>query len=265
MSISTSFKKKPAAPAAVTATAPETSAPVVEVIAVPSPQQNSTQFETALVPQAAGHIGDLQDFRGVGGFHGEFTSEDMAIPYLSILQKTSKGFEENMDWLGQWVFDKSFPMGDNIRVIFTKAVKFYVEKTEFGSEVIPQRFFKIDDVRSAGLKEDDVQPTAELDVLIEFDSTVEGVNERALFSHDKKSYVIARYNVRNSAYSRTVGILFRDFYGFLQKNFTNGFYQLRAEQKKNDKGTFYTPLLRHDGPTSLALREEIVAHIGVPG
>lgn len=268
MSISTSFKKKPAASAAPAAAAPvaaSVAAPAVDVVATPSPQQNSTPAQTAVVPKAAAPLGEVMDYRGIGGFEGEFTPKDMATPYLSIFQKSSKGFEDNMDWLGQWVYDKAFPLGDTIRVVFVRAAKSYIEKTEFGSDVIPQRFSKIAEARAAGFSDSEMQETAELDLLIEVDSAAEGAGDLARMFDGDKAYIHARYTVRSSAYGRTVGILAKDYAGFLKGNLINGFYQLRAEQRKSDKGTYYTPSLKTDGPTPLSLRNEIIERMGLAG
>jgi hypothetical protein len=110
-----------------------------------------------------------------------------------------------------------------------------------------------------------MQEMAELDLLIEVDSAAEGAGDLAHMFDGDKAYILARYTVRSSAYGRTVGILAKDSAGFLKGNLINGFYQLRAEQRKSDKGTYYTPSLKTDGPTPLSLRNEIIERMGLAG
>jgi hypothetical protein len=263
MASTISFKKKPTPQADVaaplegnvaTATAPVV-APATPSTALVAPK--ATALAAPEAPQT--------DYKGVGGFEGEFSAKDMATPYLGIFQKSSKGFEDNMEWLGQWVYDKEIPLGTDLKVVFLRAAKSYIEKTEYGSDQIPQRFTRMQDARAAGFNESNLQEAADLDLLIEVDGTAEGVAELAHIHDGDKSYILARYSVRSTAYGRTVGILAKDSAGFLKGNLINGFYVLTAVKKTSDKGTYYTPQLKTAGRTSDELRAQIIERMGQVG
>lgn len=291
MASTLSFKKKPVASAPAnaalieahtTVVVPPAVAPVIKKITVVAsvPQQIPTAPpavavappaapSVALVPAQTAALSEAVDYRGVGGFEGEFTARNMAMPYLALFQKMSEGFDENMEWLGQFVYDKSIPLGTSIKVVFLRASKSYVEKTEFGSGIIAQRFTKLADARAAGFTESKLQEAADLDLLIEVDANIEGVTELAHIVEGDFGYILARYSVRSTSFGRTVGTLLKDSAGFLkdkvtgQGNLINGFYMLSSEKKTNDKGTYYVPQLKTCGPTPAGLRDEIVDRMGV--
>lgn len=248
--------QNPVAPAAAPAAQPATAAnPAPAPAPAPAPQP---------APAASGsaQVVTQDHYQGVGGFEGEFTSRDMATPYLGIMMKTSKNFDDHPDWLGQWVYDKEICLGESIKVLFLRAAKYYKQKTEWGSEEIPARFNKLADARAAGFHDGNLEECADLDVLIEVDADTEGVADLAHIFDGDKAYILARYSVRSTAYRRTVGILAKDSAGFLKGNLINGFYTMTTERKQNDKGSWYVPAMRVAGPTSQSLRTEIIARMG---
>jgi hypothetical protein len=274
----TSFRKSPATanatPAAQTP-APSAPAKAAEVVTkVPAAAKAAEPVKLAATPvaqpedTAVATIGSTDvvpaDFyNGVGGFEGEFTSNDIRIPYLSICGKTSKIFDEHPEFLGQFVYNKSIALGDEIRVVFAKVTKFWVEDLPFGTEAIPQRFKFMDDARAAGFNPSQMKEQAELDLLIELPLTDEngeatGVDEFADLFVGDKAYLLTRYTVQSSAYGKTVPTLRTDMGGFLKGNLVNGFYDIKTQKVEGKKGTYYVPVLKTDGPTPQELRTEIV-------
>ena len=264
MATTISFKKPATAPAQAPTT---TAAPEGKVIGTATAVANTNVLppptaSTAVVAAPQTQITTPEDYKGVGGFEGEFTSRDMATPYLAIFGKTTKGFEEHPDWLGQWVYDKSVPLGTELRVLFVRCTKWWVEDLPFGAEAIPQRFRTLADARAAGFNEGQLKESADLDLLIEVDAEAEGVADLAHIIDGDKGYIMARYGVRSTAYGRTVGILTKDASGYLKGNLINGFYKLTTQLKTGPKGTYFIPVLKVDGPSSPDLRKEIIARMG---
>ena len=279
MSTVISFKKTKAPDAVAPAPAPVTPTVVVPVVVAPAPApvavapvKETIINVTTAAPQVAapatqttaGAMVTNDHYQGIGGFEGEFSSKDMATPYLGLFGKTSKGFEENPSWLGQWVYDKSIPLGTKIRVVFLRAKKWIIEDLPFGSKEIPQRFTKMEDARAAGFNEGTLADTADLDLLIEIDASVEGVSDLAHVFDADKAYILCRYGVRSSAYGKTIGILTKDASGFLKGNLINGFYDMETSQRTGPKGTYYVPILKTAGRTSDSLRAGIIQKLTTP-
>lgn len=290
MSSTISFKKKPAAPAAGNPATPanNAAATTVDVQATPVAQQAAAAApapaavatpvanpQTAVPPPTAANTtalaaptttalaeNDAAQTAGVGGFEGEYSAKDMATPFLSIMQKTSKNFDEHTDALGHWMYDKDTSLGEEVKVVFIRSSKFYLEDLPFGSTEIPQRFVRLQDARAAGFHEGQLQECDDLDLLIEVDADQEGVADLAHIILGDKGYILARYTVRSTARRRVTGILAKDYQGFLKGNLVNGFYTMVTEKRQNDKGSWYVPTLKVAGATPIALRNEIIAKMG---
>ncbi len=142
-------------------TPPPASPPAQAPVSVPAPAPAPS---TAVATQDTRVATDDQ-YNGVGGFEGEWNARDMATPYLSIVGKTSKAFDTHPDWMGQFLYDKDYPLGTEIRVVFIRATKWFVEDLPFGGTQIPQRFARMADARAAGFNESTLKDTAELDLL----------------------------------------------------------------------------------------------------
>lgn len=272
-----SFKKKPAGAAPAAAPAPVVPAQAAPAPApapvqpAPAPAPAPVQPAPAPAPSTAivGTAGNAQVvpadyYRGVGRFEGEFTARDMATPYLAIMQKQSKNFDDHVDWLGQWVYDKEILLGAAVKVVVVRVTKSYIQRLEFGSEEIPQRFARMADVRAAGLNDAEVQEVADIDVLIELDATLDGILDLATIIEGDKAYIPARYTVRSTAYGRTVGILAKDSNTFLKGNLINGFYVFETEKRVMKDMSWYIPVLKTAGPTPQALRDKIIDVCAMP-
>jgi hypothetical protein len=187
----------------------------------------------------------------------------MATPDLTIVGKTSKVFDIHPEWMGQWLYDKEYPLGTELRVVFIRATKWFVEDLPFGTQQVPQRFARMADARAAGFNEATLKDTAELDLLIEVNAAAEGVSDLAHIIEGDKGYILARYSVQSTAYGKTASILAKDMGGFLKGNLINGFYQMVTQSKTSPKGTYFIPILKTDGKTSDGLKQQIVERLSL--
>ena len=251
-----------AAPIPVVAT--PTPAPVVAtptpapVVAAPAPV--ATPNLPAVVEPTESDIVPADFYAGIGNFEGEWSAKDMSTPYLSLVGKMSEVFDSNPDWLGQFLYDKQYPLGTEIRVVFLRATRWFVEDLPFESEKIAQRFSRMADARAQGFNEANLVDAADLDLLVEVDASIEGAEDLAHIIDNGRAYMLARYCVRKSSFSRTAGILAKDMGGFLRGNLINGFYKISVSSKPSPKGggNYYVPTLKTDGKTPDSLKSQIV-------
>lgn len=194
---------------------------------------------------------------GIGTFQGEWNSRDLAIPYLSIFQKSGKNFEDHPDWLGHFVWDKEFDMGDSITVVFFRASKYYLETLPFNSEKVSARFDKMEDARNAGFNPSQLTELADLDLLIEIPAEMEGAEDLARFIVADKAYLLARYTVRSTSY-KIARVLMKDAGGWLKGNLINGKYELGTAKQVNGNNSWHAPTLKTAGGTSEGLRAAII-------
>lgn len=180
---------------------------------------------------------------------GEFSSRDIAFPYLSLGQRTGQLTEEHPHWIGKWIFDKVVCLGDTARVIVCRLSKRYEEDLPFGSEDIPRRYLRAEDARNEGVQ---VRDVADIDLVIETDK--QDLAEFGSFDLGEKSYLPARYTVRSSAYGASVKILLKDLAGWLNGDISSGYYVLGSAKRTGPKGSWYVPALKTDGKVSAELR-----------
>lgn len=263
---------KPAPKPAVVAPKPApipAPAPVEEVLAaaeepaVGTGEAESESTEVATQNDGTVALANDDEYAGVGGFIGEWSPKDMATPYLTIVGKTSKAFDTHPEWLGQWLYDKEYPLGTQLRVVFISATKWFVEDLPFGTQQIAQRFARMADARAAGFNEGNLKDTAELDVLLEVDASLEGVGELAHIIEGDKGYILARYSVQSTAFGKTASILAKDMGGFLRGVMFSGFYTMETQVKTGQKGTYYIPILKTDGRTPHGLKRQIAERLAL--
>lgn len=212
----------------------------------------ATTESTAIVESAPQTTALAAPIGVPSAFEGEFTAADMRIPYLAICQKSGKMMDENPDWLGQFIYDKSAALGKKITVVFFKVRKFYLEDLPYGSDGIPQKFNTVAEAREAGV---DFVDVAELDCLIEVPADFDGADEI-----EGKFYIPARYTVRSTAYAATVKILVKDVSLRLKGNLASGLYTIDVEKKTNGSNSWFAPKLSAAGTTPEAVQEYISNH-----
>lgn len=226
-----SFKKpaaKTAEPSMAVATAPATST------AVAAPIQHSSQLQ------------------------GEFTASDAALPYLNICQKSGTMIDEHADWLGQFVYDKSLALGQEITVVFARIRKYYEERVEYGSQEIPQRFETKAAADAAGCEYRDV---GEVDLFIVTDD--EQLADCAVHTSGDKAFVPTRMVARSTSYNTVVKILVKDLGQWLKGDLLSGYYTMTVEKRTNGSNSWFTPVLKTAGKVEPSLVAELHAKFGV--
>jgi hypothetical protein len=242
----------------------------VTPVAEATPTAAAPAVETPSAPlaiNADGQIATLSDdeYSGVGGFEGEFSAKDMRVPYLSICGPSSQSFKDDPSLLGQFILNKNLPFGETIRAIFFRATKKYREDLPYdpNSTVIAKVFNTRAEYLAAGFNDSQVKDVADLDLLIEVDGNLEGVDELADLFVGDKAYFLARYSVQSTAYGKLVPVLMGDMKGFLKGNLVNGYYDLTTT-KGSGKNLYFYPTPKTAGPTSIELRRAIVARVAPP-
>lgn len=204
---------------------------------------------------------------------GSWSRADIATPYLTIVQKQGQFFDSNPAAKGQFLYDKDTVLGTEIRVIFCRMAKYFVEKLPFGSaNVAPQRFETEEaaseavaaSVEQAKLARQsnarvipaimETQEVAEIDLLIEVDKKSPHA-KLAYMEFKEKAYLPAKYTVRSTAYGATVKILLKDMQSFLKGDLASHFYKLSSVAKAQGGNSWYAPLLKVDGALTSELRE----------
>jgi len=272
------FKKAPttttpaaaSAPAAAVASQPTPAAtPVEEVKDVPAAAKlvKAEPVSQALAKVTSTDLAEMSDdqYSGVGGFHGEFDTSDMRRPYLSICGPSSATFKEDPTLLGQYILNKTVPLGETIRCVFFAASKRYVEDLPYDPDAknFPKSFNTRAEYVAAGFSDSQMKDVADLDLLIEVPGDVDGIEELADLFVGDNAYLLARYTVQSTAYGKMVPTLMGDMKGFLRGNLVNGYYTLTTT-KGAGKNLYFYPTPKTDGPTSIELRRAIVARVAPP-
>ena len=189
---------------------------------------------------------------------GEFTTRDMAIPYLSLGQKSGTMTDGHPEWIGKFVYDKSALLGDKIKIVAMSLKKSYEEVTEFGGDVIPQRFTTAAEARESGVE---FREVGQVDLLLVAPN--KELADFATVSVDGVDLLPARWVVRSSSFGRVVGVLARDHAGWLKGDFASGFYEVTTQKQTNKGNSWFVPVMRTAGKVSPELRAEIKNRLGV--
>lgn len=180
---------------------------------------------------------------------GEFDSRDIAIPYLTIVQKIKNA--EEAPKLGKYVYDKEIIVGDNTNVIFLRMQKFYMQKMNDDSQdLVPLKFDSRSAAEASGLE---FMDAANLDLFIEVKPGTPAY-DYAYFTHKGLGYCLARYSVKATSYNATVKILYRDFKSCLGGDLASRVYTLGVEKKNFKKFEWYQPSLRLGAATPQEVR-----------
>lgn len=184
----------------------------------------------------------------------EWTSNDVAIPYLSLAQRTGKLAEDRPEWLGKWIFDKETCLGDTVNLVVLSMRKYYIEDLPFESTEIPRKFNRAEDARAANCP---VQDIADIDLLVELPS--DAAEKLGQVEFEGRVFAPARYTARSSAYGATVKIIRRDLSAWLKGDYASGFYSMKAVKKVSGKNSWFAPNLSPNGKVTAELRDLIRA------
>jgi len=190
---------------------------------------------------------------------GEFSSRDMRIPRLQLGAKSGKLTDEHPEWIGHFIYDGAHNLGKSVTMVVVKIRKYYEENLEFGSDEIPRRFDKKEQADAEGCA---VRDVADVDMLVEVPDS-DPVSDQGLIHLDKKAYLPARYTVRSTAYGNLVGILLKDWAGWLAQDLSSGIYTMSSEKRANSMNSWFVPALKTGGKIPAKLRAEITDKFGV--
>lgn len=221
-------------------------APVVEAEPVASTSTAVATIDAA--PPPAPYVQSKQ-------LEGEFSSRDLATPYLGIGQKTSKTTDDHPEWVGKWIYDKATCLGDTVKAVAIRMRKYYEEVTEYDSGDIPQRWRSAAEAEASGLEFRDV---ADIDLLIEAETEHDCAIELA-----GKLYLPARLTVRSSSYKGVVGVIMRDLKGWLKADLASGYYEISTKKVTTPKNSWYVPTLSTAGKVPEDLRAAIASEFDV--
>ena len=180
------------------------------------------------------------------------------MSYLSLGQKSGTLCDDHPEWIGTWIYDKSVPLGAEIRVIFTHMRKFYEEVTEFGDGTIPSTWKTAAEAEASGLE---FRDAAEFEVLIQYAGDPEGLD--SVKAPGGRNFLRARWTVRSSAYGRTVKILMKDYTGWLKGDLASGYYRIVTEKKTGNGNSWHVPIMKADGAVEQDVRGLLASEFGV--
>lgn len=197
------------------------------------------------------------------GVDGDWDTSDIAIPYLSIIQKTSESpFPKgNIIWNRDHVIHA---LGEKpMTVVFLQIRKEYVEDLPFGSDVKPRRFRSKHDAEAAGLYDKRVaaegDPTYKpecvclvlVPVPIEYSITPFELLPEEFRIDEKTGWARALWYVRGAGfYNVAKPVATAVTSGHLRDGVFHGKWALSTEYRTFGKNSTYLPKLRATGRVS---------------
>ncbi len=185
---------------------------------------------------------------------GEFTTSDLRLPRLNLVQKMSE-LSENFKF-GDIVFEKTMRVGgleNPLPFTVLRLVKQYQQDLPYGSEDMPQVFDTSEEVRAAGGSIIRGAPNyfseiAHIQMAI---AAPEELEEEHLeffpYSNAGKSWAKAVLTVSRSAYSTLAKPLITHGFNTLRDGFHNGLFELHVDLKKSAKGNYVVPVPVYKG------------------
>ena len=246
------------------------SAPAVTPEVMPDAQ---TVTDMAPVEPTSAAVVRMEDVN-VGAMVGEFTSKDMLIPRLEIVQALGPNSEKFPG--GTVIFNKvttlaKFALGPqdkeqplNIVALFAK--KFIEEVLKYDPNgPLPRTFATMEDATKAGLRTGwgpkqadgtDLKPQVrEVVSLLVLVQQPEGVDP-ILFplECEGKRYALGMWTVRGTAYKKVAKVMFSNMHYALGGNLAKGVWTMVVKRENFDGKLVYVPNIALVGTTPDALR-----------
>jgi hypothetical protein len=226
---------------------PQPPKPVVETVdIVPSPDPNWDVDQGKTV--------EVAPWQQQAQITGEITIRDIPLPYLGIVQKTSKALDINPAWLGQYNIDELL-LGPEITVTIFQLSKYYEENLEFGSTTIPKRFNKVEEARLAKV---DVREVAQISMVVHRPR-----GQDTVIPAGDIGLIPCKYMARKSAYPRVIGTIIKDNGGWLKGDLASGSYKWSVDRRQGAAGSWFSPKLAAAGKTPDAVRNAIKINFGL--
>lgn len=203
------------------------------------------------------------------GFSGHWDRNDVRLPRINLIHKTSDTAMITKFGIGSFTFNREVKLSDGtapIIITVLRAAKDYVQKLKFGSPENPAVFNTPEDVEKAGysLNYSDEKsgkycgPRAHLQVIT---ALPEGASEEdsALFPYEfeGKSYGMAMLTVASSAYT-SVGKELATLCTnnkVMRKGMKFGVLELTSDTKTGKGNTWHVPVIKYAGETPANLVE----------
>lgn len=196
-----------------------------------------------------------------GDFAGNWDREDVRLPRINLIHKTSANELIEAFGIGGFAFDKSVKLSDGktpLMVTALRAAKDYVQKLPYGSSETPAVFKTPDEVTKNGgsLNYADVDsgnffgPRAHIQFVVPMP---EGTGEEgeALFPYEFEgvNYGMAIMTVSSSAYT-SVGkelATLSNNNKVMRRGLRFGRLALTSEVRKNTKNSWHIPVIKYQG------------------
>lgn len=218
-------------------------------------EENTSAAETTLVPSEAPATQALATVAsGNSAMQGEFTTSDLRLPRINLVQKMSELAESFK--FGDVVFEKTMRVGgleNPLPFTVLRLVKQYQQDLPYGSEEMPQVYNTSEEVRAAGGSVVRGAPNyfseiAHIQMAI---AAPEEIDEEMLdffpYSNNGKSWAKAVMTVSRSAYSTLAKPLITHGFNTLRDGFHNGLFELHVDLKKSAKGNYVVPVPVYKG------------------
>ena len=196
---------------------------------------------------------------GPVGIEGEISAEDIKPPRLNLVQKVGNLGDDFTP--GSFVYDKTFPIvgpGKEMAVTVLRFKKYYQQKLTFGSESLPQRLDRAEDVRLAGgttrWSEEAIAAgqyyaeTADILLAIEAPSELaeDLVGTYFPYAQSEKSYGLLVYTITSSAFTSLGRRIITDGTMLLRDGLYTGQYKLKSVKQTNAQNSWFSPSAAFD-------------------
>lgn len=232
----------------------------------PAPQQNAAPDQTVATRPDA-QVG--QPIQGQDDMAGAWNRNDVRLPRINLIHKTSKGVLVEKFGIGGFAFDQLIKLSDGttpISVTALRMAKDYSQKLPFGSPEKPAIFDTPEQVLAAGgsLNYRDnasgnfFQPRAHIQLVVEQPEGLIDVEEASLFPYEfgGKNYGMGMFTVSSSAYT-SVGIelaTLRSRNNAMRKGLLYGRLALTSETRQDKQRDWKVPVIKFvsETPADLA-------------
>lgn len=176
-------------------------------------------------------------------FEGDWNARDVATPLLQILQPNSNLVEEFPTNIGDFLYDKTFSLGTEMKVIFTTLAKKYQEVKEF-DENMPQTFDSLDEAKAAAVP---VKEMCIATLAIEVPKDHEHA-DLAMIEVGDKAYFVGKWYLNGRAFSlaRTINKDYMSSFG--GGHLYSRFYNVTSVKKPARGKPFRVPVPKLSDP-----------------
>lgn len=204
---------------------------------------------------------------GPVGVEGEISADDIKPPRLNLVQRVGNLAEEFTP--GAFVYDKSFEIGKEFSGTVLRFKKYYQQKVAFGSEALPQRFDRAEEVRAVNgttrWSEEAVAggnyyaETADILLGVEAPENMDEAHKAFFpYANGGKNYGLVVYTITSSAFTSLGKRIITDATMLLRDGLWNGQYRIKSVKQTNATNSWFIPSAvfekKHDAEAALFFR-----------